>query len=286
MTKAPDLTDRKALALARGRAARAPETFLAAEAALEISERLKEVNRSFTDPIFIGPMAEYWADALTRLAKVPMPRIVQDDPVLDLAPQSADLIVHGLSLHWADDPVGQLVQMRRALRPDGLMIAVLFGGQSLSELRSALAAAESALRGGLSPRVLPMADLRGWGALLQRAGFALPVADNAVLPVTYPDLFALIRDLRAMGQTNALAARDRRIPPKALFERAAAEYQNAFPADDGRIGATAELIFLTGWAPDPGQQKPLRPGSARVRLADALGTEEKSGGDPIPPRQS
>ncbi|MGL6210630.1 MAG: methyltransferase domain-containing protein, partial [Paracoccaceae bacterium] len=196
-------------------------------------------------------------------------RVVPDAEVLDLAPQSQDLLVHGLGLHWANDPVGQLVQCRRALRPDGLLLALMFGGQTLHELRSALAQAETEVTGGLSPRVLPMAEIRDLGGLLQRAGFALPVADSFARRVMYRDIWHLMRDLRGMGEGNALAARLRHPTRRAVFTRADAIYAESFGSGD-RIPATFEVITLTGWAPHDSQQKPLRPGSAQAQLADAL----------------
>ncbi|MEM7616243.1 MAG: methyltransferase domain-containing protein, partial [Pseudomonadota bacterium] len=263
----------------RARAARAPVTFLHEEAAAQISERLIEVNKTFTRVAFVGPFAEVWRAALPPGVEV---TAVEDAPVLDLEVGAYDLAVHGLALHWADDPVGQLVQLRRALRPDGLLIAVLFGDQTLHELRSALAEAEVALRGGLSPRVAPLGELRDLGGLLQRAGLALPVADGDRLTVTYEGLSGLVRDLRGMGETNVLAARDRRAVPRGYFDRAAQIYAERFPAEGGRIAATFDLVFLTGWAPSVDQPQPLRPGSATIRLADALGTEERPGGDATP----
>lgn len=218
---------------------------------------------------FPGPWREILPDA----------RIVADDEVLDLEEAAHDLVIHVLSLHWANDPVGQLIQCRRALSPDGVFLCVLFGGQTLSELRAALAEAESRLTGGLSPRVLPMGEIRDLGALLQRAGLALPVADAVKRTVTYATMFHLIADLRAMGEGNALALRSRRATPRALFPEAAAIYAGAYPAGGGRIAATFETIWLTGWAPHPSQQKPLRPGSAAMRLADALGATESNPDD-------
>ncbi|MEL6586265.1 MAG: SAM-dependent methyltransferase, partial [Pseudomonadota bacterium] len=170
--------------------------------------------------------------------------------------------------------VGQLIQCRRALAPDGLFLGVAFGGQTLHELRAVLAQAETAVMGGLSPRVAPMADIRDMGALLQRAGLALPVADSLPRRVRYTTMFRLMADLRAMGETNALAARHRRFAPKHLFAEAARIYQEHFADADG-IGATYELLFLSGWAPAETQQKPLRPGSATTRLADVLGVKEQ-----------
>jgi SAM-dependent methyltransferase len=207
---------------------------------------------------------------------MPEARIVADDERLDLEPGAHDLVIHALCLHWANDPVGQLVQCRRALRPDGLFLGVLFGGQTLAELRACLAEAEVSVTGGLSPRVLPMAELRDLGGLLQRAGFALPVADSATRTVTYADAGRLMADLRAMGEANALAQRVRRPTQRQIFAQAATHYAAGFSALEGRIRATFEMIFLTGWAPDDSQPKPLRPGSAARRLADALGSTEQA----------
>jgi len=267
------LTDRAALARNRARAARAPALFLHAEAADEIEERLAEVNRRFTHPAVVTPFAKFWQ------ARLPWAKIISDDEMLDLAPGAHDLVIHALCLHWANDPVGQLVQCRRALRPDGLFLGVLFGGQTLAELRACLAEAEVAQTGGLSPRVLPMGEIRDLGGLLQRAGLALPVADSVTRSVTYADAGHLMADLRAMGEGNALAQRLRRPTGRRLLAQAAARYGAAYPADGGRVRATFEMIFLAGWAPDPSQQQPLRPGSAMRRLADVLGGAEP----PVPP---
>ncbi|MBC7143688.1 MAG: methyltransferase domain-containing protein [Rhodobacteraceae bacterium] len=275
---APSLTDRAALSRNRARALKqGAELFLHDEAAAEIEERLSEVNKTFMAPAVVTGFPGPWAEIL------PGARIVADEEVLALDPGAHDLVIHALALHWANDPVGQLVQCRRALRPDGLFVGVLFGGRTLSELRAALAEAESRLTGGLSARVLPMGEIRDLGALLQRAGFALPVADAARTTVTYATAFHLIADLRAMGEGNALTLRPRRAAPRALFPEAARLYAETFPAGDGRIAATFEMVFLTGWAPDDSQQKPLRPGSATARLAEALGAAETPLGDrPMP----
>ena len=266
---APELTDRIALDRQRARAARQaePAFFLLEEAAEEIQERLASVNRSFSAPILIGPYAEFWAKALG------MPQI-PDAAVLALQPGAQDAVIHAMALHWADDPVGQMVQGFRALKPDGLFLALMFGGQTLHELRACLAEAEAEVTGGLAPRILPMAEIRDLGGLLQRAGFALPVADSFTRKVAYRDLFHLMGDLRAMGETNALAARLRRPTRRAVFLRAAEIYAQNCPAEGGRIEATFEVICLTGWTPHESQQKPLRPGSARARLADALRATE------------
>jgi SAM-dependent methyltransferase len=226
------------------------------------------VNRRFTAPAIIAPDLPIWRTVLNGATFVP------DTPVLDLAPGAHDLVVHVMSLHWADDPVGQVVQCRRALRPDGLCLVVSLGGRTLHELRASLAEAEAQVTGGLSPRVLPMADLRDMGAVLQRSGLALPVADSVSLTAEYRDLWHLMADLRHMGEANALDGRLRRPTRRALFDRAAEIYADRFATGTGRLPATFEIVCLTGWAPDASQPKPLRPGSARTRLADALGTNE------------
>ncbi|WP_342773465.1 methyltransferase domain-containing protein [Aliishimia ponticola] len=200
--------------------------------------------------------------------------IVADDDILQLEEGAHDLVVHAMALHWANDPVGQLIQCRRALKPDGLFLAVLPSGQTLNELRSVLTEAEVSIRGGLSPRVMPMADIRDLGGLLQRAGFALPVADLTPLAVEYDDLLALGRDLRAMGEGNALGGRQRSLTRRDLFALAHQIYAQRFPGDQKALRATFELVTLTGWAPASSQPQPLRPGSAQARLADALKTDE------------
>lgn len=272
MTEAPILTDRSALARHRARARTLPEhgpaMFLHRLAMTDIQERLTEVNRTFTAPAVVSGFPEIWRDLR------PDARQVADDDLLDLVPGAHDLVIHAMGLHWANDPLGQLVQCRRALRPDGLLIAVLPGGRSLQELRTSLAEAEARVTGGLSPRVLPMAEIRDLGGLMQRAGFALPVADSLVQTVAYRDFAALMSDLRAAGETNALAGRLRRFTSRSVLGAAAEVYARSFVTPEGRLRATAELVFLTGWAPHDSQQKPLRPGSARSRLADALGVAE------------
>ncbi|THD76881.1 SAM-dependent methyltransferase [Thalassobius vesicularis] len=267
MTEMPKLTDRATLTRHRARALRDPALFLHETAVEDLQDRLSLVNRTFTSPAIVTGFPEFWAAAF------PGARVVADEDVLDLEPGAHDLVIHALSLHWASDPVGQMIQSRRALRPDGLFMAAMFGGQTLHELRTALAEAESRVTGGLSPRVAPMAEIRDLGGLLQRAGFALPVADSVPLNVSYQSAFHLMRDLRAMGETNALESRLRRPTRRAVLNKAAEIYADTYGAD-GRIPATFEMIFLLGWAPDESQPKPLRPGSAAARLADALGTRE------------
>lgn len=267
MPDAPTLTDRKALLLHRARSATQPALFLHEEAAFEIEERLAEVNKSFIAPLFVGHPTAPLRSLLPEAA------VIDDTDRLSVAPSTHDLILHVFGLHWAEDPVGQLVQSRLALKPDGMFLGVLFGGATLQELRAVMAEAETRLTGGLSPRVLPMADMRDLGGLLQRAGLALPVADSRKWTVRYPDLGTLVRDLRGMGETNALAGRRRINPPRALFETAERLYHQHF-SSDGYLVATFELVFLTGWAPDASQPQPLRPGSAKSRLSEALGVPE------------
>ncbi len=274
MTTAPNLTDRATLLKHRARVRDPHDLFLHAQAADEIHERLQEVNRTFTNIAVITGFPQFWED------QVPGARIVADTETLDLQVSTYDLVIHAMALHWANDPVGQMVQCRRALKPDGLFLGVCLGGQTLNELRSALAQAETALRGGLSPRVAPMGEVRDLGGLLQRAGLALPVADTTPLRVSYESAVHLMRDLRRMGETNALAMRDRAPLRRDVLLEVQHLYQTHFPAENDRITATFELIFLSGWSPDDSQQKPLRPGSAQHRLAEALGTVEIPADDP------
>ncbi|MDQ7775911.1 methyltransferase domain-containing protein [Paracoccus aminovorans] len=268
----PSLTDRAALDRNRTRAeALGLVDFLHRITADEIQDRLSEVNRRFTAPAVVTGHADFWR------AVLPEARIVADTPVLDLAPGAHDLVIHAMALHWAEDPVGQIAQSARALRPDGLFVAACPGGRSLHELREALTRAEAEVAGGLSPRVLPMAEIRDLGGLLSRAGLALPVADQITQTVSYRSLFHLARDLRAMGEGNALAGRLRRPTRRDVLLRAAQIYAETHPdpQDATRIRATFELVFLTGWAPDASQQQPLRPGSAKVPLAEALASMRK-----------
>lgn len=266
MTQPPRLTDRAALTRNRSRA---DAMFLQATAADDVHERLIEVNRTFTAPAVVTGFPSAWSEWM------PSAKIVEDRETLALEEAAHDLVIHALSLHWADDPIGQLVQCRRALKPDGLLIATSFAGQTLHELRSVLAEAEVTQTGGLSPRILPMGEIRDLGGLLQRAGFALPVADTTPLTVTYDTPIHLMRDLRAMGEGNAMDQRQRTPTRRRIFAQAMERYVDTFAMDDGRIPATFEIATLTGWAPSETQQKPLRPGSATTRLAEALGTQEK-----------
>jgi len=281
MSDAPREIFNRALWLQR-RAQRAPTAdFLQAEAAGQVGERLLDVARRFDRAALVWPGAPCWRDMLEAhpsIGSVDVAEVAAKE-IVGLPEGSFDLVVAGLTLHWANDPVGALVQMRRILKPDGLMIAAMFGGRTLHELRASFAEAEIAEEGGVSPRIAPMGELRDLGALLQRAGFAMPVADRALLTVTHASAVHLMRDLRAMGETNVMADRRRSFLRRGTLMKAAELHEAHFADAEGRIPATFEIVFLTGWAPGPDQPKPLRPGSAKMRLAEALGVEEKSAGE-------
>lgn len=273
--------------------------FLLRRAAEDITGRLETVMRDFPVAIDLGARHGVIGDRLRESDRVgtviacdpclPLlrlsngPHIACEDDLLPFAAASLDLVVSGLSLHLVNDVPGALVQIRRALRPDGLFLAAVLGGRTLFELRDALACAEEEVDGGVSPRVAPFGDVRDFGALLQRAGFALPVTDADMVTVTYKTPFHLMRDIRAMGASNMLLER-RRIPVKRrVLMRAAEIYSERYPAREGRIQATFEFLYLTGWAPDASQPKPLKPGSAQARLADVLGTDEIPAGEKTGP---
>jgi len=264
----PPLIDQSALRKNRTRANPEAARFLIDAARDELQERLIDVNRSFTSPALVTAFPSMWAGFLPDA-----PRLTATE-TLPFSPDGHDLIVHAMALHWAEDPVGQVIQCARALKPDGLFVAACFGGDTLTELRACLGQAETEITGGLSPRIAPMAEIRDLGQLLGRAGLSLPVADTVRLKASYPDLMALARDLRAMGETNALAARLRHPTQRAVFRRAQELYEGSFGDASGRLPATFDLVFLTGWRPHASQQKPLRPGSANARLAEALNTQE------------
>ena len=280
---------RRAAKLARGPDAYAAADFLHARAAGNAVNSLDVILRDFPDVVDLsarpGPFARLLADSAAAGRAGPV-RVVGDEDAraapgagpLNLPDQSQDLIVSLLSLHWANDLPGALAQIRRALRPDGLFIGTLAGAGTLKELRAVLTEAELEVRGGAQARVSPFADGFDGAALLQRAQFALPVSDVDRVTVRYPDLYALVRDLRAMGETNALAGPIRPMT-RGMLARAAELYAERFGEPDGRIPATFDLIHLAGWAPHESQQKPLPRGSAKVRLADALGVKEWTGGE-------
>ncbi len=294
MTGPLEIFDRTAVRRHRDRAAaRAGDhDFLWREVAGRLAERLGDIKRDFTCVLEFGgpgmaPPAPFVVRADLSPAMVALgegPRVAADEEWLPFAPGCFDLVTSQLTLHWVNDLPGALVQMRRSLRPDGLFMAAMLGGETLNELREALAQAESSLEGGVSPRLSPTVDLQDMGGLLQRAGFALPVVDLDTITVTYRHAFALMHDLRAMGETNALHERRKGFTRRATLMAAAEIYGERFADADGRLPASFQIIWLTAWAPHETQQQPLRPGSAQSRLADALDAEEKPAGDKARPK--
>jgi len=257
---APRIFDHRARALRLERAQRLDgDRFLRREAEESIAARLAAIHRGFERRLAVDDM-----DARE---------------VVEAEDGAFDLVTSVLALHAVNDLPGVLVQIRRKLKPDGLFLGALFGGETLRELRAAFAAAEAQTLGGISPRVAPFADVRDLGGLLQRAGFALPVADIERTQALYRDIAALARDLRAHGETNPLTERSRRF----LRRSTLASLLENYPRQDGKLLATFDIVYLSGWAPHESQQKPLRPGSARTRLADALGVEEHSAGEKTRP---
>lgn len=298
MPESPFIFDR-ALIRRRQRRARAlgAATFLLDRAANDLGERLSAVLRRFDLAVDLATPTNAARKALAQFdsvgtivavcatdkdlasASANEKVVVADEEALPFRDGSLDLVVSALALQFVNDLPGTLIQIRRALKPDGLFMAGLIGGETLTELRQAFAAAESEIEGGASPRVAPFADVRELGALLQRAGFALPVTDVDRVCVRYESVFALMHDLRRMGATSALIERRRAPLRRATLLRMAEIYGERFADPDGRLRATFEIVWLSGWAPHPSQQQPLRPGSAQTRLADALGTREISAGD-------
>ena len=228
--------------------------------------------REFVEGVDLGTPGDQVRTVLTRnvrqLREVSLP--VSDTEPLALAPAAFDLVVSALALQFVNDLPGVLAQIRRALKPDGLFLAAMIGGETLTELRQSFAAAEAEIEGGVSPRVAPFADLRDLGGLLQRAGFALPVTDVDRIVVRYDNAFALMQDLRRMGATNILNERRRTLSRRATFLKMAQIYAERFSDPDGRIRATFDIVWMSGWAPHDSQQKPLKPGSAKMSLADAV----------------
>jgi SAM-dependent methyltransferase len=212
-------------------------------------------------------------------------RVAGDEEALPFAGETFDLVVSAMALHWSNDLPGTLVQIRRALKPDGLLLCSLVGGETLHELRECLALAEAEIAGGASPRVAPFVEVRALGSLLQRAGFALPVTDVDRLTVRYSNLTGLLNDLRAMGAANALTERSRIPLRRAVLARTTELYAERFADPDGRLRATFDLMWISGWAPHTSQQQPLKPGSAKQRLADALGTSEYKAGEKAQPKR-
>lgn len=271
----PILFDQTILMLHRLRAASLDDrhNFLRAEIADRMQERLSEVNRMFDRRLDLG-------DAFAAFISQPDASQYETRQLTNTAigaePDSFDLIVSNLGLHWINDLPGLLVQARGLLRPDGLLMASLLGGQTLHELRHALLSAEVEITGRAAPRVIPFADVKDLGSLLQRAGFALPVTDVDTLTLTYEHPIALMKELRGMGETNALTGRPKNFLRKDVFMRACEIYEREFGLENGRVPATFEVMYLTGWHPHESQQKPLKPGSGKISLADAL----KAGGSP------
>jgi SAM-dependent methyltransferase len=296
MAPYPIIFDRKLLRARRRRAAAlGAEPFLIERVAADLADRLGAVRRRFTLAADIGSATDALRCALAsgtqvetlialgstpeQVAQHPGLRVVADEEALPFADATLDLVVSGLALQFVNDLPGTLVQIRRALKPDGLLLAALAGGDTLTELRHALTTAEVEITGGASPRVAPFADLRDLGSLLQRAGFALPVTDIEHVVVRYDSAFALMRDLRRMGATNILAERRRTPLRREVLLRTAEIYAERFSHPDGRVPATFDIVWLSGWAPHESQQQPLAPGSAKTRLAEALGTQEISAGE-------
>ena len=293
LLSAPLLFDRKLLLERRARAAGKGDIpdFLLRRAAGDIAERLQGVQRRFARILVLGAyngllpamLAEAFPEAnpiiaaeasAPLLAKCPAPKIRADEEFLPFKDEGFDLVVSALTLQFVNDLPGALIQIRRALAPDGFFLGAVLGGKTLHELREAFMLAEIELEGGASPRVAPMADVRDFGALLQRAGFALPVTDSDLLTVTYASPLALMLDLRAMGAGNIMMERRKAPLRRATLQRAAEIYIERFANETGRINATFEIIHLAGWTPHESQQKPLKPGSAEARLADILGVKE------------
>jgi SAM-dependent methyltransferase len=305
MADSMNVFDRRLVQRHRDRAAAKLEghDFLFREVAERLADRLDDVTRKFPLALDLGCHGGEIAAALRgrggietlvqcdlsaamarRAAANGIPTLAADEEALPFAPGSFDLVVSGLSLHWVNDLPGCLLQIRQCLKPDGLFLAAMLGGDTLYELRQSLMEAELAEAGGVSPRVSPFADLRDAGGLLQRAGFALPVIDGDRVTVSYPDVLKLMHDLRGMGEGNAVQARASRAVNHAIVARTDEIYRRRFGDAEGRLDATFQVIYLTAWAPAAGQQRALAPGSARTRLAEALGTVEVSAGDKARPR--
>lgn len=281
----------------RARPGYAEFAFLEEEVAERLVERLDDIRRHFPLALDLGARSGALGRRLRATGKVDTliqadlspawagersadgPAVAADEEALPFADGSLDAVFGALSLHWVNDLPGALAQIRRALKPDGLLLVAMLGGDTLVELRDALFEAEGEVTGGVSPRVSPFADLRDAAGLLQRAGFALPVADADTIPVTYESAFHLMRDLRGMGESNAVLERRRTPSPRALFARAAEIYAERFAGPDGRVPARFQILYLTAWAPAADQPKPLRPGSAMTRLAAALGVREVGAGE-------
>ena len=270
----------------RARASFRDAAFLHTRVAADLADRLEVVPRPFPRVLALGGGGLFSDEVRARpelsarIGSILETDLDFIDPeLLPFAPSSFDLIVSPLALHWINDLPGVLIQLRLALKPDGLLLASLFGGETLHELRLSLIEAESELTGGAGPRVSPFADLQDIAGLLQRAGFALPAADRDVVTVRYGEPMKLLADLRAMGETSALRERNPRGLSRRILARAFEIYRQRYSDEDNRVRATFEVLTATGWSPHESQPKPLKPGSAKMRLAHALNTEEKSAGE-------
>ena len=301
MAGAMKVFDRGAVRRHRERASPgfAGHRFLVAEVAERLADRLSDVTREFAAALDLGCHSGELAAALKgrggirRLVQADLSeamvrrasglRVVCDEELLPFAPASFDLILSVLSLHWVNDLPGALAQIARCLKPDGLFLAALLGGETLHELRQALITAELEEEGGASPRVSPFVELRDAGGLLQRAGLALPVVDSDTITVTYGDALELMAELRGMGESNAVLGRRHGLTRRATLLRAAELYRELYADGEGRLPATFQVLTLTAWAPHESQQKALAPGSARARLAAALGTDEHAAGEKADP---
>lgn len=301
MSDAINVFDRNLLARRKERAHNmgGDSDFLFREVADRLGDRLLDVKRDFPMALDLGGHGAVMAQELqgrggigtliqanlslsgARLAAACGPSLVCDEEWLPVKDGVFDLVISNMALHWTNDLPGALIQICHALRPDGLFQGAILGGETLRELRDCLMQAELDISGGVSPRVSPFADVRDLGGLMQRAGFALPVVDSDLITVTYDNMFRLIADLRGMGETNMILEQSRKIPPRALFMRAAELYQEKYANEDGRVDATFQIFYMHGWAPDESQPKPLRPGSAKARLADALDSKEVEAGDKV-----
>lgn len=281
--------DRTSVRQHRDRAAHAygDFAFLKDEIADRMAERLEEINRDFSIVLDLGAHKGTLANKIKHdlLVSADLSHemvsactghsVVCDEETLPFKDASFDLVASNLAMHWVNDLPGALLQINRALKPDGLFLGSIFGGETLKELRQSLMMAESEVSSGVSPRVSPFADVRDIGGLLQRAGFALPVADSDIVTVSYEHPLKLMQDLRGMAESNAVFARQKTFTSKAVMLRAAEIYAETYGDASGRVPATFQIVYMTGWHPHDSQQKPLKRGSAKMRLGDALDSGRK-----------
>ena len=290
--------DRQALELRRKRATTnfSAHDFMFQEVAERLIQRITDVKRKFGLAIDLGARTKHLKqmlskeDSINKIISLGLIRDLKDydlvgnEEVMPFKDASADLLVSNLVFHWTNDLVGTLIQCRQILKPDGLFLAALFGGNTLTELRQVMIEVENEISGGIWPRISPLIQLPDAAALLQRSGYNLPVADTDTITVTYSDAFSLMRDLRGMGETNAILARKQHFSKRSIFSQVAERYHMLFADSKGKMPATFQIIYLTGWAPDETQPLPLQPGTAAQRLADALDSTEQSAGDFAKPK--